>query len=145
MNSPVTFVPGSVRCSSALCLFFFNWNDSIQCICWWHNFCCTLASCLLKVNVDTFFISDYVVDPEARYCLFYAACRGGHLDLVKKWATASTDVNLPVAFVGNLVTCETKYPLFAACSGNLNCPTEIFELSYFGYTMQVITIKERVQ
>ena len=52
-----------------------------------------------------------------RYCLLYAACKGGHLNLVKKWSSAGTDVNIPVPFVDDLKGCQYQYPLYAACEG----------------------------
>ncbi|BFY97590.1 hypothetical protein BsWGS_00630 [Bradybaena similaris] len=60
---------------------------------------------------------DLAADISVRYCLVYAACCGGHVDLMKKWCSAGIDVNETIAFTSDLTNCEQKYPLFAACQG----------------------------
>ncbi|CAG5133975.1 unnamed protein product, partial [Candidula unifasciata] len=56
-------------------------------------------------------------DTSVRYCLMYAACCGGHVDLMKKWCLPGVDVNETIAFTTDLSRCEQMYPLFAACQG----------------------------
>ena len=65
--------------------------------------------------VDVF--TEHVLDDDARYCLLYAACCGGHVNLVKRWYTPGTDINNPLVLVGHLNNCQFKYPLYAACQG----------------------------
>ncbi|CAG5122502.1 unnamed protein product [Candidula unifasciata] len=59
-----------------------------------------------------------VADKDIQYCLLYAACKGGHLELVKRWFSPDMDVTEKTFYISDLSKCEQMYPLFAACEGN---------------------------
>ena len=61
--------------------------------------------------------TEVLLDEEVRYCLFLAACKGGHLNLIKKWYAPGTNVNQQVAYVTGFYDCEDEIPLFVACQG----------------------------
>ncbi|BFZ02376.1 hypothetical protein BsWGS_05416 [Bradybaena similaris] len=62
--------------------------------------------------------SEMVADRDVQYSLLYAACKGGHLELVKKWFSPDVDVTKTTFYTSDLTACEQMYPLFAACQGN---------------------------
>ncbi|XP_055884089.1 leucine-rich repeat serine/threonine-protein kinase 1-like [Biomphalaria glabrata] len=68
---------------------------------------------IIKMLFEKFY--DLVQERSIYYCLFYAACFSGKLDVVQKWYFPNMNLNKVIEFVPTLTDCEKFYPLFAAC------------------------------
>ncbi|XP_070204815.1 leucine-rich repeat serine/threonine-protein kinase 1-like isoform X2 [Littorina saxatilis] len=73
---------------------------------------------LLTEHFPNDVLTGVLKDSEVMQALLYAACKGGHLSMVRRWLLPSLDVNQPVQLVASLLHCEHRTPLHAACEGS---------------------------